>query len=368
MSSSSEKEEAISYPAWHSALAGGVAGLGSRMATAPLDLIRIRRQLNQTQYPSESVVQSWMNIVKNEGGVTALYRGNMAAIYLWVGYAAVQFSVYNHSKEMLQNVCEKPTVVAFTAGALAGACATLATYPFDVCRTTFVARAAVPQPQSMLYTVASAPLAPPVFSEKTTLPFHSLVEPQPFQLSTAISSKVEHVPSTNNGTIPAAPRTFAEFTRHLYQSKGIRGFYAGAFPAVIQIIPYMGMNFAIYDFLTSKERSVGLSAYAGSISGAISKIIVYPMDTVKRRLQAEAFFGEKQYTGMLDCIITIQREEGWTSFYRGMVPSVLKTAISSSLVFALFRFTKNVLEELHCCQNPSEYTRLDEEKLASSTR
>jgi solute carrier family 25 thiamine pyrophosphate transporter 19 len=105
---------------------------------------------------------------------------------------------------------------------------------------------------------------------------------------------VEHVALPNNGTIPAAPRTFAEFTRYLYQSKGIRGFYAGAFPAVIQIIPYMGMNFAIYDLLTSKERSVGLSAYAGSISGAVSKIMVYPMDTVKRRLQAEAFFGDKQ--------------------------------------------------------------------------
>lgn len=380
-SNSTEKEEESVtttlpslYPAWHSAVAGGVAGFGSRMTTAPLDLIRIRRQLNATQYPSESVLASWRNIVRTEGGVTALYRGNMAAIYLWVGYATVQFSVYNHTRDFIkfywkrQAADERPTTTAFVSGACAGLCATLVTYPFDVCRTAFVARG-VPSATATTdtaATVASSLTPPPVVRETSTrpMPFSSLVEPQILHPSVPSSAVLgggaTRAPTTTPSPAaptPTPPKTFAEFARHLYRQQGLRGFYAGAFPAAVQIVPYMGLNFALYDFLTSKNySSVFLSAYAGSISGAVSKIFVYPIDTVKRRLQAQAFFGGnnnsmstqlQQYNGMLDCIATIYREEGVASFYRGMVPSVLKTAIASSLAFAFFRWTKNSLEKVH---------------------
>lgn len=133
---------------------------------------------------------------------------------------------------------------------------------------------------------------------------------------------------------------------------------------MIQIIPYMGLNFAIYDWLTtttdttdnstaSKTHTSVSAAYAGSVSGALSKSCVYPIDTVKRRLQAQAFFvtasshEQYYYEGMWDCIRTIYQQEGITSFYRGMVPSVLKTAIATSLTFAFFRWTKNSLEGFH---------------------
>ncbi|GAX17456.1 solute carrier family 25 (mitochondrial thiamine pyrophosphate transporter), member 19 [Fistulifera solaris] len=299
----------LSHPSWHNAVAGGVAGAGSRMATAPLDLIRIRRQLTPaTLYPSESLWQSWVNIVQNEGGISALFRGNLAAVYLWIGYAAVQFSVYGRTKEQVQSVLSS-TASAFVSGAVAGTFATLATYPFDVCRTTFAARGIVPQVQS--------------------LPFGSMAEPH-------------FGPPVN---LP--PKTLRQFVVQLYQQKGIRGFYAGVNPAVVQIIPYMGLNFGIYDTLTRGDKSVGLSAYAGSIAGAMSKLLIYPVDTVKRRLQHQAFYSGdivSPYKGMMDCVTRIAREEGFCSFYRGVVPSVLKTTIASSLSFSLFRFSKNVLE------------------------
>lgn len=300
------------HPSWHNAVAGGVAGAGSRMATAPLDLIRIRRQLApSTLYPSESLWQSWLNIVRNEGGVTALFRGNLAAVYLWVGYAAVQFSVYTRIKEHCHAVVS-PTAAAFVSGAVAGTFATLATYPFDVCRTTFAARG---------------------IQEVQPIPFGSMAEPH-FGQAQANSP----------------PKTLRGFVVQLYRQKGIQGFYAGVNPAVVQIIPYMGLNFGIYDTLTRGDKSVGLSAYAGSIAGALSKLLIYPIDTVKRRLQAQAFYSgdtTSPYKGMLDCVTRIAREEGFLSFYRGVVPSVLKTTIASSLSFSLFRFSKNALERVH---------------------
>ena len=346
------------YPSWHNTIAGAVAGAGSRMATAPLDLIRIRRQLMTSgivTYPTPSLYTQLKNVVQTEGGINALYRGNVAAIYLWISYAAVQFTTYNATKDILLHtsicsssnntnnssntttrlLCESPTVVAFISGAVAGVCATALTYPFDICRTIFVAQGNI---VSETPSLSAAP--------------------------TTAAGTATTVPTKN------PPKSFAEFISKLYQKQGIKGFYAGAFPAMIQVVPYMGINFAIYDRLTrttttgslndsnstntttSNNTSVTLSAYAGSISGAVSKILIYPLDTVKRRLQAQAFFGtvagqHHYYTNMMDCFYSIYTQEGIYSFYRGMVPSVLKTTVSTALTFALYRFTKNLLENIH---------------------
>jgi solute carrier family 25 thiamine pyrophosphate transporter 19 len=329
---------APTYPAWHNAVAGGAAGAGARMVTAPLDLIRIRRQLTpRTLYPSESIVQTWQKIVQNEGGVTALFRGNVPAIFLWVGYSAIQFSLYNRTKEAITSSQDPegkyPTTTAFIAGATAGLFATTATYPFDVCRTTFAARGLMVEP-SIKQTVHVAP-------------FSSLVEPQ-YNTHKLAASTVTPASASASASTNSPPKTILEFAGQLYRQKGVSGFYAGSTPAVIQIIPYMGLSFAIYDSLTRGDRRVGLSAFAGSISGAVSKIIIYPVDTVKRRLQAQAFFEASQsYAGMWDCMTTIARKEGISSFYRGVVPSVLKTTISTGLAFSFYRFAKNSLEFLH---------------------
>lgn len=304
--STSSRSPSDNSRSWHNAVAGAVAGACSRMATAPLDLIRIRRQLKTAaQYPSESLWQSWITIIQTEGGITALFRGNTAALALWMGYTAVQFSVYNQARAWIDS--PSLTAQAFLSGAIAGVCATVTSYPFDVCRTAFAA-----QGVSM------------------KMPFSSLVEPD-YRVQSS----------------PQAPRTWWEFATQLYRQRGIVGFYAGSFMAILQIIPYMGTSFAIYDSLTRDNRSVTASSYAGSISGACSKLLVYPLDTVKRRLQAQAFFvSTNQYRGMLDCVHRIAVEETWRGFYRGVVPSVLKSSISAGLSFGFFRFTKNTLEAI----------------------
>lgn len=332
-----EEENLPSFPAWHHFVAGGVAGAGSRLVTAPLDLVRIRRQLAPpTLYPSESLWRSWLHIVEQEGGVAALYRGNWAAIYLWIGYSAVQFSLYKQARAVLEGgpVPLPASAVAFGAGAAAGVAATLATYPFDVCRTTFAARG------TMIRTAPPAIPSPP-----QPVPFHSLMEP-PLQC--------RYPPPPPPFTTTSAlrpPTTLWDFAVQLHRQRGWKGFYAGAGPAVVQIVPYMGLNFAIYDAITTEApRSVALSASAGSISGATSKLLVYPLDTVKRRLQAQAFFGDSgrpQYRGTLDCATRLWREEGLTAFYRGAVPSVLKSTLASALSFALYRSTTNALELWH---------------------
>jgi solute carrier family 25 thiamine pyrophosphate transporter 19 len=294
------------YPPWHNVVAGAVAGAGSRLATAPLDLVRIRWQLEKTvTYPRPSLWSSLKTIADTEGGVLALFRGSVAATYLWVGFSMVQFTVYGKVQDWFQSNDDPknahPTLVAFFSGGLAGVAATLSTYPFDICRTTFAARGVTQQPLA------------------------------------------------GKGRTFSPPKSLYEFAFSLYHKRGIRAFYAGSGPAAIQVMPYMGLNFAIYDRLTSGDKGVGLSGMAGSISGTVSKIIVYPMDTIKKRLQAQAVWGSSvdHYEGMVDCFTTMLRKEGATSFYRGLFPSVVKTGIATSLTFSLYRGTKNILEDFH---------------------
>jgi solute carrier family 25 thiamine pyrophosphate transporter 19 len=379
-----------SYPQWHNLIAGGVAGAGARLATAPLDLIRIRAQLERNvTYPRPSMWSSLVNIYQGEGGIVALFRGSVAATYLWIGYSMVQFTFYarikdglleqqrHHQQEQQQQQGQEgegavafgtiwstqpfftnQTSIAFFAGAGAGVCATIATYPFDICRTIFAAKGVMIVPTlSAAATTTSTAIAT---TTSTILSSSSGLATTTTVASTAITS-----------TNFKPPTSLIECATSMYTQKnggGFKAFFAGVNPAIVQIIPYMGFNFAIYDYLTQGEKGIGLSGYAGSISGAVSKMIVYPMDTVKKRIQVQSVFGTvastttspptttipttgtvttRRYTGAIDCFVTMIRQEGIMSLYRGLLPSVLKTTIGSGLSFAFFRMTKNLLEDVH---------------------
>jgi solute carrier family 25 thiamine pyrophosphate transporter 19 len=135
-----------------------------------------------------------------------------------------------------------------------------------------------------------------------------------------------------------------EFAKTMYRQLGWRGFFAGSGPAVVQIIPYMGLNFSLYEILVNAEyTTVGISGMAGAVSGGVSKIVTYPIDTVKKRCQIQAVSGQHQYRNMVDCFITIARTEGFKVLYNGLVPSVAKNTIGTALSFAFFTLTMHSL-------------------------
>lgn len=202
-------------PVYLDAISGGVAGFAVRMVTAPLDLIKIRLQLEKGDFLATSV-KTVRSVYKNEG-VRGFFKGNVAATYLWITYAAVQFSVYSRvsaymseasPEEYFPYVPLSPAAVAFVAGASAGLTATVCTYPFDYMRTAFAANKQG--------------------REKSILGF--------------------------------VGRTFKE--------KGVRGFYAGLSPAIVSIVPLMGLNFMAYEAMTQYMRENGIdksSVVAGGV-------------------------------------------------------------------------------------------------------
>jgi len=196
------KEQPHHLNKWQSAIAGGVAGLVSRFVISPLDVVKIRLQLQperrtrlferyaKSSSPKYRGMLDAAKVIVREEGVTALWKGNLAAEYLYLTYGAMQFATYNEYKRWLSHTPMKfsDTAISIFSGAMAGFSATLVTYPLDLIRTRFAS-----QGQTRIYS----------------------------SLMQCISD--------------------------IHRNEGILGFYRGLAPSLLQIVPYMGLMFGNYE-------------------------------------------------------------------------------------------------------------------------
>lgn len=119
--------------------------------------------------------------------------------------------------------------------------------------------------------------------------------------------------------------------------------------------PTSAIQFACYSTFTElyyhfkqDQLSIFEKFLCGSLSGGVGKTIVYPLDTIRKRLQIQGFeegrksLGATQkYHGMKDCILTMYKtENGLRAFYKGYVPGMAKAFTSSGLYFSLFELFK----------------------------
>ncbi|KAF9921068.1 mitochondrial thiamine pyrophosphate transporter [Linnemannia zychae] len=390
---------------------GALAGVVSRFVIAPLDVVKIRLQM-QTQRKDLSTILGRNNTTKSTAGTTALkqprykgmfsgmalivreeglrglWKGNMAAEYLYLTYSGIQFLVYQQTKVFLKNsvsisaqkaataksigatVASSSTVAPMTTGSVAGA---VAAAPFNAF-STIVGSSAV---QSFIAGANAG-----IIATACTYPFDLL------RTRFAIQRDVK----VYTGIVQAC--------RHIYRKDGTRGFYRGMSPALIQVIPYMGIVFGSYDVLKNfaswLKRMAGVeSSYAkriitssprsestassklsssserpvktvgqfllgledlicGGLSGVIAKTSVYPLDMVRKRLQiqgselqVETAAGsvagttsvsntaiKKPHMTVWRCMVQIVQREGYLALYKGLLPGLIKAAPSSAVIYS----------------------------------
>ena len=71
----------------------------------------------------------------------------------------------------------------------------------------------------------------------------------------------------------------------------------------------------------------------GSAAGMVGKIIEYPFDTVKVRLQSQSNDLSYRYSGPLDCFRKSVGKDGVLSLYRGLSAPLLGAAVENSSLF-----------------------------------
>lgn len=246
-------------------------------------------------------------ILKNEG-ITGLWKGNVPAELMYISYSALQFTTYRSATQLLRRVAgpENPlpgAAESFLAGASAGAIATAATYPLDLLRTRFAAQG-----------------------------------------------------SGDDRVYTSLRRAVATIAR----DEGMSGFFRGLSPTLSQIVPFMGIFFAVYEGLRPPLAGLDLpfgggEALAGTLASIVAKTGVFPLDTVRKRIQVQGPTRSRYVhknipdygrLGTVGTLRTILRREGARGLYRGLVVSLFKAAPASAVTIWTYERVLKLLVSL----------------------
>ncbi len=104
----------------------------------------------------------------------------------------------------------------------------------------------------------------------------------------------------------------------------MRAFYKGWLPSVIGVVPYVGLNFAVYETLKdmelkrrglTDERDLGVATRltCGALAGSVGQTVAYPLDVVRRRLQVTGWSASGAGAGAGGVVVALPPQ------YSGMV-------------------------------------------------
>ncbi|MCO5582182.1 hypothetical protein L7F22_036072 [Adiantum nelumboides] len=139
---------------------------------------------------------------------------------------------------------------------------------------------------------------------------------------------------------------FLEAAVKIGKEEGIQGYWKGNLPQVIRVIPYSAVQLLSYELYKklfkgdNKELSVAGRLGAGACAGMTSTLVTYPLDVLRLRLAVDP-----ACKSMIQVATTMLREEGLSSFYRGLGPSLLGIAPYIALNFCAFDLIKKSLPE-----------------------
>lgn len=90
--------------------------------------------------------------------------------------------------------------------------------------------------------------------------------------------------------------------------------------------------------MTDAAVSFAKDFLAGGVAAAISKTAVAPIEQVKLLMQGQhaskQITADKQYKGIIDCVVRIPKEQGVLSFWRGNLANVIRYFPTQALNFA----------------------------------
>ncbi|KAK6352775.1 hypothetical protein TWF696_004777 [Orbilia brochopaga] len=307
-------------------LAGGAAGVVSRTATAPFDRLKVYL-IAQTDTPDVKEIKT--NVLKGEvkelakatarpmrdalralwdaGGVRSFFAGNGLNVAKVLPESAIKFGSFEAAKRVLARLEGKDdpkqisSVSRFLAGGVGGVVSQLAVYPID------------------------------------TLKFRMQCE------------MVAGGPHGNE--------LIASTAKKLWRTGG---FYRGLPLGLLGIFPYSAIDLGTFElmkrsYITARAKSLGIREEdfqlsnivvlgIGATSGSIGASIVYPINVLRTRLQAQGTQGHPQtYTGFWDVAGRTYKQEGVKGFFRGLTPNLLKVVPAVSISYLVYENSKQLM-------------------------
>jgi solute carrier family 25 phosphate transporter 23/24/25/41 len=292
-------------------IAGSVAGIASRTATAPLDRLKTLMQVGPPVGVRRPMaldgVRNGLREILRAGGPASFWQGNGANCIKVTPESAIRFWTYDAVK---LRVCRDPRCPSLQerlfAGAAAGFASCLAIYPMEVTKT----RMAVAK-QGQFDSIAAC-----------------------------VRATVKH--------------------------EGPTALYKGLAASLVGIVPFSAVDLALYSTLKERcirsrgggELPVLTLLGCGAASSAVAQVITYPLALAKTRMQVAGMGGRSprvrieyglapavrpEYTGLLDCLRQTVRGEGVRGLYAGLVPNMLKAVPAVAISYTVFETSKKEL-------------------------
>ncbi|XP_011201683.1 calcium-binding mitochondrial carrier protein SCaMC-2-A-like [Bactrocera dorsalis] len=287
---------------WRHSLAGGLAGVVSRTSTAPIDRIKLYMQV-QTQ--KTSLLDSANYMIKT-GGIRSMWRGNGVNVLKIGSDSAIKFTIYEKVKHYIRierkSSQEEMTMgERFIAGAIAGSISQTTVYPFDVLKTRL-----------------------------------------------ALRTTSEH-------------RGLFALIKNIYLTEGVRSFYNGYTINLLGVLPYAGIDLALYETLksylagekTNKQPNSMILLVCGAISSAVGQLITYPCSLIRTRIQAQIVPRTERRTVItkrpvsrlttIGIVKSIIANEGFSGLYRGLFINLAKVLPAVCISYIVYEYSIQML-------------------------
>ncbi|XP_061674240.1 calcium-binding mitochondrial carrier protein SCaMC-2-A [Syngnathoides biaculeatus] len=285
-------EEKQSGMWWRHLVAGGGAGAVSRTCTAPLDRVKVMMQVYGSRSNNLCIMSGLAQMIK-EGGVRSLWRGNGVNIIKIAPESALKFMAYEQIKRLIGSDKQTLTISErFVAGSLAGVIAQSAIYPMEVLKTRLALR------KTGQYAGIS------------------------------------------------------DCAKQIFRREGLAAFYKGYVPNMLGIIPYAGIDLAVYETLknsylqqygTASDPGILVLLACGTVSSTCGQLASYPLALVRTRMQAQAATRSGKQATMTSLFRQILQAEGPTGLYRGLAPNFLKVIPAVSISYVVYEHMKTQL-------------------------
>ncbi|GAB1193795.1 hypothetical protein APSETT444_003024 [Aspergillus pseudonomiae] len=297
-------------------IAGGIAGAVSRTATAPLDRLKVyliaqtgaksaavcaakdgaplRAAGNASKSLGDAIKELW-----RAGGIRSLFAGNGLNVLKVMPESAIKFGAYESAKRAFARLegHDDPKRLAPTSQFLSGGCGGMVAHRMQ-CET------------------------------------------------------VEGGLKGN--------KLIAATARKVLNKHGILGFFRGLPLGLVGMFPYAAIDLTTFEYLKRgllarkarlhhcHEDDVPLNNFTtgaiGAISGGFSASVVYPLNVLRTRLQAQGtILHPATYSSIGDVARKTIQTEGFRGLYKGITPNLMKVAPAVSISYVVYENSKRML-------------------------
>ncbi|XP_068605617.1 mitochondrial carnitine/acylcarnitine carrier protein [Brachionichthys hirsutus] len=184
----------------------------------------------------------------------------------------------------------------FVAGGFAGSCLLLAGHPLDTIKVRLQTQPRASSPQSVLY----------------------------------------------KGTYDCLRKTISK--------EGVLGLYKGMGVPLASVAPMMAISFFGFGLgkqLQQTDPNIPLTYsqiyLSGCLAGVFTTVTVAPAERIKCLLQVQASSSKAKYSGPLDCAVSLFKEQGIRSIYKGTVLTLIRDVPSGGVYFLTYEYLKSYL-------------------------